>query len=151
MNYIKKGQIGTDFTNQLPSDLYSFEFSASAEKLNSLKNSWDNFRVFNWADFMPESVANELHTYYFHKHKDDWDLIIHPDPFHNYGKEGSTEPINEEGYYHMYLTKDNDPTLPERIENAQEVNFNNGFSYIYRRTEDFHPYLIGFLLKNLLI
>ena len=144
MNYIKRGQIGTDFTNQPYHNPYSFEFSASAEKLTTLKNNWDNFKVFNWTDFMPESVANELYTYYFDKHKDDWDLIIHPDLFHSYGENGSTEPVNEEGYYHMYLTKDNDPTLPERIEYAREVNFNHGFSYIYRRTEDFHPYLNWF-------
>ena len=110
MDYIKRGQVGTDFSNKPSINNYQFQFSASAEKLNSLKNSWDNFKVFNWTDFMPESVANELHTYYFHKHKDDWDLIIHPDPDHDYG--GGTEPVNEEGYYHMYLTKDDDPTLP---------------------------------------
>ena len=44
----------------------------------------------------------------------------------------------------MYLTKDDDPTLPERIQFAHEVNATNGFSYMYRRTQDFHPYLNWF-------
>jgi len=143
MNYVKKGQIGVDFTPEpQPISKYSFEFSASAEKLNSLKNSWDKIKVFNWDEFYPDYVAQELHSYYFDKHKDDWDLIVHPDPNYNYDSTG--EPINEEGYYHMYLTKDDDPTLPERIKFAQEVNATDGFSYMYRRTQDYHPYLNWF-------
>lgn len=103
MEYIKRGQIGTNFSEELIKSKYQFEFSVSAEKLNQLKDSWDKYKVFNWDNFLPESVANDLHTYYFHKHKDDWDLAIHPDLNYNYGD--STEPMNEEGYYHMYLTK----------------------------------------------
>jgi len=142
MEYIKKGQIGTNFSEELIKSKYKFEFSVSAEKLNQLKDSWDKYKVFNWDNFLPENVANDLHTYYFYKHKDDWDLAIHPDLNYNYGD--STEPMNEEGYYHMYLTKDDDPTLPEREAYARQVNFNGEFSYIYRRTNDFHPYLRWF-------
>ena len=69
MEYIKKGQIGTNFSEELTKNKYQFKFSASAEKLASLKNSWDKAKVFNWEDFLPENVAKDLHTYYFHKHK----------------------------------------------------------------------------------
>ena len=147
MEYIKKGQIGLDFTNQIVKDTpknYTLEFSASAETLTSVKNNWENFKVFNWSSFFPNNVAEVLHNYYFNKHKDDWDLVIHPDPYHNYGNVVDTEPVTEEGYYHMYLTKDNDPTVPERLKYAKEILNTDGFSYAYRRTLDFHPYLSWF-------
>ena len=66
MEYIKKGQIGTNFSEELTKSKYQFQFSASAEKLASLKNSWDKAKVFNWEDFLPENIAKDLHTYYFH-------------------------------------------------------------------------------------
>ena len=84
MEYIKRGQIGTNFSEELIKNKYQLKFSTSAEKLASLKNSWDKAKVFNWEDFFPENVAKDLHTYYFYKHKDDWDLVIHPDPNYNY-------------------------------------------------------------------
>ena len=142
MEYIKRGQIGTNFSEELIKNKYQLKFSTSAEKLASLKNSWDKAKVFNWEDFFPENVAKDLHAYYFYKHKDDWDLVIHPDPNYNY--ENLDSLINEEGYYHMYLTKDDDPTLPERIQYIREVNSKGDFSYMYRRTTDFHPYLNWF-------
>jgi len=53
MEYIKKGQIGTNFSEELTRNKYKFKFSASDEKLASLKNSWDKAKVFNWEDFLP--------------------------------------------------------------------------------------------------
>lgn len=148
MDYVKRGQVGVDFSNHQPSsntlqaNSYQFDFSVSAEKLNQLKYNWDNYKVFNWDNFYPDNVANTLHNHYYNMHKDDWDLAIHPDPYYDYGA-NLTDPLIDD-YYHLYLTKDNDPSLPEREAYARQVNFEGGFSYIYRRTNDFHPYLKWF-------
>ncbi len=148
MEYIKKGQTGVDFSLSPPSpplildNPYTFEFSVSAEKLNQLKDNWDKYKVFNWDNFYPDYVANTLHNYYYKRHNDDWDLAIHPDLYHDY--ETGDIDLSVDDYYYLYLTKDNDPTIPEREAYARQINFEGGFSYIYRRTNDFHPYLKWF-------
>jgi hypothetical protein len=147
MEYVKRGQVGVDFTNQStlntpPTTPYQFEFSVSAEKLNEMKLHWDKYKVFNWDNFYPEHVAHSLHDYYYNMDKNEWDLALHPDPYYDYGFE-NTDPLIDD-YYYLYLTKDNDPTIPEREAYAREVNFEGGFSYIYRRTNEFHPYLKWF-------
>lgn len=150
MEYLKKGQIGQDFSNPSQDQIepikapYQFKFEASAAKLKTLQRSWANNNVFNWNEFFPDDVANVLHNYYFNKHKDDWDLVVHPDPYFDYGNVGEGNPLTEEGYYHMFLTKDDDPTLPYRLEFAREAIANDQFAYVYRRINDFHPYLRWF-------
>jgi hypothetical protein len=147
MEYIKKGQVGIDFTDQpilnTPSqNSYQFEFSASAEKLNQMKTNWDKHKVFNWGNFYPDHVANTIHDHYYNMDKNEWDLALHPDPYYNYGEEDASLLVDD--YYYLYLTKDNDPTIAEREAYARSINFEGGFSYIYRRTNEFHPYLKWF-------
>jgi Rps23 Pro-64 3,4-dihydroxylase Tpa1-like proline 4-hydroxylase len=142
MNYIKRGSPGQDFSNyESTESSKAFQFEVTAEKLNNFYSNWQKNKLINWDNFLPNTTAEEIYNHYFHKDKDNWDLIIHPDINFSYKNDGTSDEYN---LYHMYLTKDNDPTISERTLNAREYVNNGVFSYKYRRTEEFHPYLKWF-------
>ena len=116
-------------------------FQVSLPEVGPLREQWQKSKAINIPNIFPELQANTLHDYYYNQPNDWWDLILYPDPYYDYAQ----GEIDNPGYYHMYATKDNDPSLPERLDHCHRVNQDGGFSYTYRRTGDLqnqkHPYL----------
>lgn len=98
------------------------------------RDNWRNKNAAILDNFFDEHSALELWSYYKNKPDYDYDLAVFPDHFGQY----------EEGAYPLYRCKPNDPSIPEREAYSRKVNDEGGFSYIYRRTEDYHPLLSVF-------
>lgn len=134
-----RGQIGQDFSNiQSPSvKTIKSDFNVTVDKPQLLKDKWDIYKAVSIPNLFPQHIAEEVWEYYYNQPNENWNLVIHPDPYHDYSQDGES--------YYMYLTQDDDPTVPERLKHARRVNKEGGFSYVYRRTDHLqyplHPHL----------
>jgi hypothetical protein len=137
----------TTNTNKLTSQ-DDGNFNLSLPNPQSFKESWEKSKTIVIPNLFPQAQAENLHSFYYNKPKDWWDLILYPDPYFNYEQSNVENP----GYYHMYKTKDNDPSIPKRENYIRNLNNEGTFSYMYRRTGDqpdkFHPYLDIFKSKK---
>jgi hypothetical protein len=120
-------------------DLGNFTLNLPGPK--TFQETWNKSKSVIIPNLFPELQVETLHNFYFNKPKDWWDLILYPDPYFDYAQNS----IDNPGYYHMYRTRDNDPTIPEREAYVRQLNNEGTFSYMYRRTGDqpdaFHSYL----------
>ena len=117
------------------------EFTLSLPDPTQFKREWEANKAVNIPNLFPTNQAHQIHDYYFNQPDNWWDLILYPDPYFDYDKSAVENP----GYYHMYRTQDDDPSIPERLNHIHELNNRGIFSYTYRRTRDLqtqlHPYL----------
>jgi len=130
-----RGQVGQDFSTQPQpqSQVVKPDFRVQINNPKALKAQWDTYKAINIPNLLPTHVAEEVWDYYYNQPTNWWDLIVWPDPNHDYS--------NDEEY-HMYRTKNDDPTLPERLNYIRELNNQGRFSYTYnRKDKEFHPHL----------
>lgn len=99
--------------------------------LRQYKHSWDKSNAVVLDNLLTEEAANEMWEYYNNQPNDYWDLAIYPDNKKDYGEDG----------YPLFRCKSDDESIEERIKYTRECNNNGIFSYLYKRTEDFHPNL----------
>ena len=99
--------------------------------LDYYKEQWQKGNNAILTDFFDEQSALALWSYYYNKPDSNYDLAIFPDHFGHY----------EEGAYPLYRCKPDDPSIPDRIAHSLKINDEGGFSYMYRRTEDYHSLL----------
>lgn len=102
--------------------------------IEELRNKWRSNNAVVIGDLLDERAAQDLWEWYFYQPQEWWDLAIFPDPYGHY----------EEGQYPLYRCKPNDPSIPQRIQHTLECNDRGDFSYMYRRTENYHPHLSAF-------
>lgn len=135
-----RGQPGQDFTVQQPQPVEpdTDVFDINIPNPGKYKTDFANTKVANIVNLYPDTQANILWDYYYSQDENWWDTVIHPDPYFDYPERSSFE-----DYYHMYLTKDDDPSIPERLRYMYEANDvgPHSFTYYYKRTTNFHPYL----------
>lgn len=135
-----KGRIGEDFTNRQPEpnqqDFNNFEINIPTPA--KYKVDWETYKVISIKNLFPEPQADILWDYYFNQPSDFWNTVIHPDPYFTYDANGVT---GDDGYFHIPSFREDDPTIPARLNYAYEVRNQNGFSYYYKRTNVFHSYL----------
>jgi hypothetical protein len=129
-----------------PQDSGDFSLNLTSPKI--YKETWSKTKSLAIPNLFPALQAETLHNFYYNKPQDWWDLILYPDPYFNYEQSNIENP----GYYHMYKTKDNDPSIPEREAYIRKLNNEGTFSYMYRRTGDqpdkLHSYLDIFKSKK---
>jgi len=101
--------------------------------LDYYKEQWQRGNNAVLTDFFDEQSALNLWSYYYNKPDYEYDLAIFPDP----NWDGNFEP----NVYPLYRCKPGDPSIPSRIAHSLKVNDDGDFSYMYRRTEDYHPLL----------
>lgn len=97
--------------------------------LQSHKQEWSNSEKVVLSNFFPDEDAKTLWEYYYKKPDHQYDLAIFP----------AVEKLDQEGVYPVYRCKPGDPSIPKRERYVRKLLNENLFSYIYRRTEDFHP------------
>lgn len=134
-----KGRIGEDFTNRQPEPVQqqmdSFEINIPTPA--KYKIDWETNKVINIKNLYPELQATALWDYYFNS-PELWKTVVHPDPYFNYDTNGV---LGDDGYYHIPMFDNDDPTIPARVRHAYEVRNNDVFSYYYKRTHNLHSYL----------
>mgnify|MGYP003859406593 CR=1 FL=1 len=112
-----------------------------------LREQWLKNKVVNITPILPDTIANEVHQYYFNQPRNFWEFPISPDPYFDYVQNEVESP----DYYHMYDAKEGDPSIPERIAHAHEVNNRGEFGYMYYRAsvrnQQLHPHLDVFQSK----
>jgi len=107
------------------------EAQVNWDKLENYRKQWQEGGKAVLTDFFSESAALNLWEYYYKKPDHQYDLAIYP----------AIEKLNQPDTYPVYRCKPGDDSIPRREKLARKFHTEGQFSYIYRRTEDFHPLL----------
>lgn len=115
------------------------------KSIDELKNDWETKKLLTFDNLFNENDINSIYDFYNNQPDEFWEVAVYPDKdiyfrSHYYG--------GSENIYPMYITREGDPKIDEKVKFVKSLNDQGLFSYYYKRSNEFHPYLRNILSQD---
>jgi Rps23 Pro-64 3,4-dihydroxylase Tpa1-like proline 4-hydroxylase len=115
------------------------------KSINDFKHDWETKKLITFDNLFNQNDINSIYDFYNNQPDEFWEVAIYPDEdtylrSHYYG--------GPENLYPMYITRPGDVNIDKKVKFTRSLNDKGLFSYYYKRSNEYHPYLRKILSQD---